>query len=209
MRRILSVIVITALSLTAVPVVRAQAVHVQVTPFIGGLVPTSALGTIRMVVTGSSPTNVKTEMKSAVAFGGRLDVYSRGRFGLQALYFHSNTGVRTIVAALPVTRDAVFQGGSIKVNYQATSAQTGTDLVLSGGVAGLSHSGQAFAINGNRFNVGGDLGAGLHVVMTPNVTLRFDADMFVHRFSSAPAVFPATTQVDMLITAGLAFKLGR
>lgn len=209
MRRISSAVAITAVFLAAAPAARAQAVHVLVTPFIGGLVPTAALGTVRLVLTGSSPTNVKTEMKSAVALGGRIDVYGRGRLGVQAMYFRSSTGVRTIVAAIPATRDAVFQGGSIKLNYQATSAQTGTDLVLSAGVAGLSHSGPAFSINGNRFNVGGDVGAGLHVVMSPAVTLRFDADLFVHRFSSAPAVFPATTQADMLVTAGLAFKLGR
>ena len=208
MRRIPSLVAAVALILVAAPAARAQAVHVEVTPFIGGFVPTAALGSLRVNLGLGAPINVKTELTSAVAFGGRIDVMSRGRFGLQGVYFHSNGGVRTTVAPVPKTFDAVVQGGALKVNYQATSAQTGTDLVLSAGVAGVSHSGAAFALTGNQFDAGAALGAGLHVVINPSVTLRFDTDLFVHKIQVLP-IFPSVTMGDLVVTAGLGLKLGR
>lgn len=207
MRSIVRPITLAAFAVAAVPVARAQAVHVEVTPFIGAFIPTAALGLVRVRPLGPTITN-KAEMTSSMTLGGRIDVYSRGRVGVQGMYFHSSGGMRTTNGPVPFTPKAVVQGGAVKVNYQATAAQTGTDLVLSLGVSGISHSGAAFALDGNNFDMGGVVGGGLHIVVSPTVTLRFDGDLLLYRFASA-ALFPRTTQSDLMISAGLGLKLGR
>lgn len=200
-------LVLIVAGLAAVSTARAQAVHVEVTPFVGAFIPTSALGSVRVNVLGA-PITVKGEMTSALTFGGRVDVFGRSRVGLQAMYFYSSSGLRITVGPVPKTFDAVVQSGALKVNYKATSAQTGTDLVLSAGVMGISHSGAAFSLTGNKVNFGGVVGGGLHIVLSPTVTLRFDGDLLIYRFAAAP-VYNPTSQSDAMISAGLGLKLGR
>jgi len=181
--------------------------RIEITPFVGGLIPTAQLGSIRVVASGSTPTVQSGEIRPGGVFGGRVTVYGPRRLGLEATYFMSGADVR-VAAPFLRTYDAEVQGGSIKAVYEATAAGTGTDLVLSAGVGAVNHSGEAFKFASDQFDVGGVFGGGLHVVMSPMVTLRFDGDLYVYRWSAGPGL-GTRTQSDLVMTAGLGLRLGR
>ena len=182
--------------------------RIEFTPFVGGLIPTSRLGAIRIPGLGGSPIQVTGEMLTGAGFGGRATVYGTGRLGVEGTYFTARNKMRVAVGPFNQSFAATVQGGSVKAVFEATSAGTGTDLVLTAGVSGIHHGGTAFQFASDQFDVGGVLGAGLHLVMSPMVTLRFDGDFYVYRWS-AGAAFASRTQSDVMMTAGLGLRLGR
>ena len=182
--------------------------RIEFTPFVGGLIPTSRLGAIRIPGLGGSPIQVTGEMLTGAAFGGRATIYGTGRLGVEGTYFMARNKMRVAVGPFNQSFDANVQGGSVKAVFEATSGGTGTDLVLTAGVSGIKHGGTAFQFASDQFDVGGVVGGGLHIVMSPMVTLRFDGDFYVYRWS-AGAAFASRTQSDLMMTAGLGLRLGR
>jgi hypothetical protein len=180
-----------------------------ITPFIGGLVPTKSMGRLRIGGGSSNPTVFEGEMKTAGAFGARLGYWAGERWGLEGAYFFSSSDLRTTDGPFAETFDAEVQAGSLKMFYQATSQNTGTDLLISGGVAAVRHSGQAFLLTEGQLDLGGTIGAGLHVVMSDLMTFRLDADLLLYPWSAGQAGFGTQLQADYLMTIGLGFRLAR
>lgn len=203
-----SVLAVLGLAILASPSAAQKRRRIEFTPFAGGLIPTTRLGSIRVPGLGSTPISVTGEMLTGGGFGGRATVYGTGRLGVEGTYFMAGNDMRIAVGPFNRTFDATVQGGSLKAVFEATNAGTGTDLVLSGGISGIQHSGSAFQFASDQFDVGGVVGAGLHLVMSPMVTLRFDGDLYVYRWSAGPG-FGAKTQSDFMMTAGLGLRLGR
>ncbi len=197
-----------SLAVVAGPALAQKRRRIEFTPFVGGLIPTKQLGSIRVPGLGSTPISVTGEMLTAGGFGGRATVYGTGRLGVEGTYFMSGNDMRIAVGPFNRTFDANVQGGSVKAVFEATTAGTGTDLVLSGGISGIQHGGPAFQFASDQFDIGGVVGGGLHIVMSPMVTLRFDGDLYVYQWSAGPG-FGSRTQSDVMMTVGLGLRLGR
>ena len=186
----------------------AQRGRFEVTPFAGGYVPTSALGQLRIANVLPGTAQFRGQMSTAGAVGGRLGYWTGQRWGVEGSYFYSSSDFQITIGPVSGTVDAAVQGGSLKAFFRATNENSGTDLFVSGGVMGITHEGQAFRLPGNQFDMGGVVGAGLHVVMSPQLTLRIDGDLMVYSYRSE-LQFTARTQTDVLMTVGLGFRLGR
>jgi len=180
----------------------------SITPFVGGLVPTSALGQLRIAGLTPTPFVFEGEMKTAGAFGARVG-YSLGRrWGVEGSYFYSSSDFRITAGPFSTTVDAEVQGGTLKAFYQATAEGTGTDLLIAAGVVGVSHGGRAFQLARDQFDLGGTVGAGLHIVMTQQLTLKFDGDLLVYPWSAGPG-FANALQTDLLLAIGVGFSFNR
>ena len=190
------------------PVV-AQSSRLEITPFAGGFIPTALLGQIRHPGIGSTPLSVQGEVTTGGAVGGRLTWSGPGRLGIEATGFYAASDVRIALGPIASVFDANVQGGSLKGVYRATNEGSGTDLLLAAGVSGISHKGRAFELTQGQFDIGGVAGAGLHIVMSSQITLRFDGELYVYSWSAGVPGFSSKLQTDVLMTAGLGLKLGR
>ncbi|MDX2059754.1 MAG: hypothetical protein SFV24_18225 [Gemmatimonadales bacterium] len=191
-----------------VPGLSAQGRTIELTPFVGGFIPTQALGRIPILGAGSQVVNILGEATTTGALGGRITVSGRGRFGIEGTYFYSGSDMRVTVGPIATVLDGEVQGGSLKGVYRATNGLTGTDLLVGAGLSAVHHSGRAYTYASGQFDVGGVLGAGLHIVMSPMVTLRFDGEAYLYNWSATP-LLGSRMQTDVLMTVGLGLKLGR
>lgn len=205
MKRILMTLGLTAALTTHAA---AQGRTITVTPFVGGFIPTQALGRIPILSAGSQVVNILGEGTTTGAFGGRVMVSGRGRFGVEGTYFFSSSDLRVTVGPIATVLDGEVQGGSLKGVYRATNGLTGTDLVVAAGLSGVNHRGRAYTYASDQFDIGGVLGAGLHIVMSEMVTLRFDGEAYLYSWSATKAL-GSRMQTDVLMTVGLGLKLGR
>ena len=186
----------------------AQGGRLVLTPFFGGVIPTARLGSLRIGGLTPQPFIFGAEVNTGGALGGRVGYWIGERWGVEGSYFWSSADVRLTGGPFSATREAELQGGTLKLFWQATAAGTGTDILLSGGLMGIEHRGSAFLLAADQFDVGGAIGAGLHVEMSPLVTFRVDGDMLVYKWACGCG-FPATTQTDVLMTVGLGIRFSR
>lgn len=199
--------------LTVAEPAAAQRNKITLTPFVGGLVPLSERGRVTVNILGQDQSAV-FEMRSAPAFGARLAYQTRGRFGIEGSYFiaSSKSRISLILAGTSVGRDqdGQIQGGGIKATYRLTNGRTDTDFQVSAGVSGTKHSGDLFDATRaqDQFDVGGVLGAGLHLLLSPMVTFRVDGELNLYKWSQFRAL-QSKSQTDVLMTVGLALRLGR
>jgi len=187
----------------------AQRAKFTITPFVGAFIPTQELGAIDLPI-GGSTTTVTAELKTGAAFGGRIGFTPAGRFGLEGSYYYASSGSRISLGILGREDDASVQGGSLKVTFQATDGSSTTDVILSAGVSGISRSGDIFRLAQavDQFDVGGVVGLGLHLSVSPQVTIRLDGDASYSKWSWRGSI-PNSGQLDLLLTAGLGLKFGR
>ena len=200
-----------AVAITVLSAAPARAQHwvLTLTPFAGAYVPTKPLGDVAIPAVPN--TNFLVESKSGGAFGAKLGLSSRGRrWGLEGTYFLASSKTRTSVGLLSHEDKGEVQGGSLKAVFRVTDGKTDTDFFVSAGVSGQSHSGDVIVLktSQNKFDVGGVVGLGLHLTLSPQVTFRLDTDASFYSWSYAKGL-PSTRQVDFLIAAGLGLKLGR
>lgn len=186
----------------------AQDQRLVITPFAGGIVPTTILGDLRIAGLTPQPFVFQGEIKAAGVLGARLDLWAGPRWGVTGAYFNAPTEFRVTSGPFFATVPAKVQGGSFKGFFRATGGDTGTDLVVSAGVSGVHHGGRAFALASEQFDVGGAVGGGLHVRMTDIATFRIDGDLLIYRWSAGPSFTPRT-QTDVVMTAGLGLRLSR
>jgi len=202
--------IVTSLGLTTLLAsgLSAQGTTIELTPFVGGFIPTKALGRIPILGAGSQVVNILGEATTTGAFGGRVTVTRGGRFGVEGSYFYAGSDLRVTVGPIATVLDGEVQGGSLKGVYRATNAMTGTDLLVAAGLSAVNHSGRAYTYASDQLDVGGVVGAGLHIVMSPMVTLRFDGEAYLYSWSATP-LLGSRMQTDVLMTVGLGLKLGR
>ncbi len=184
--------------------------RVEITPFVAGYVPTTALGQLRVAHIFSTPQLVTGEMQTTGAFGGKLDVWTGSRWGLEGVYFYSPSTFRITKGIFSGTLNAKVQGGLLKAFFRATDENSGTDLFLTAGATAIEHSGQAFELTANQLDFGGNVGGGLHVIMSSQMTFRIDADFMIYPWSAGVTGLDASkTQTDLMVSVGLALKLAR
>jgi hypothetical protein len=184
--------------------------RVEITPFVAGYVPTTGLGRMRVGHVLSQPVQVTAEMQTTGAFGGKLDVWTGSRWGIEGLYFYAPSSLRIATGPVGGTVKANVQGGLLKAFFRATNENSGTDLFVSAGGTAIQHAGQAFDLAANQLDFGGTVGGGLHVIMSSQVTFRIDADLMVYPWSFGVVGLNDTkTQTDLLVSVGLALKLAR
>jgi hypothetical protein len=186
----------------------AQRAKFTITPFVGAFIPTQELGSIDLPISGTT-TTVTAEQKTGAAFGGRIG-FTPGRFGVEGSYYYASSKSRISVGILGREDDASVQGGSLKLTFQATDGSSNTDVIISAGVSGISRSGDIFRLSQavDQFDVGGVVGLGLHLAISPRVSIRLDGDASYSKWSWRGSV-PNSGQVDLLLTAGLGLRLGR
>jgi hypothetical protein len=156
-------------------------------------------------------TTVRAELKKGPAFGGKLTFMPHGgRFGVEGTYFYAPSKTRITVGLLGRDDDASVQGGSLKALVRATDGKTDTDVIFSAGLSGTSRSGDVFRLSQavDQLDIGGVVGASLQLVLSPQVAFRLDGDASFYKWNWRGSV-PNTGQLDLLIVAGLALKLGR
>lgn len=187
----------------------AQRSRITLTPFVGGYLPTKALGALDFPI-GTVTTTVEAEMRTGPAFGAKISLTPRGRFGVEGTYFYASSKTRITVGALGREDDANVQGGSLKAIYRLTDGKTDTDVIASAGVSGTTRSGDTFRVSQaqDQFDLGGVVGLGLHLVLSSQVTFRIDGDLSLYKWNWRGSL-PNTGQADVLVTAGLGLKLGR
>ena len=83
-------------------------------------------------------------------------------------------------------------------------------VIFSAGLSGTSRSGDVFRLSQavDQLDIGGVVGASLQLVLSPQVAFRLDGDASFYKWNWRGSV-PNTGQLDLLIVAGLALKLGR
>ena len=201
-------IAVMMLSLRAPTLVSAQSSRIHLTPFGGAFIPTKELGQLPVQSTTGVPVTVDGKMVTTVGAGGRLAYWIKERSGVEASYFFSRADLRVTDGNLTALFDAVVHLASLKALYQVSSGTSGTDFVVSGGVAGVRHTGPGFALVESKTDIGGVVGSGLYITMGPQIKLRLDGELFVHRWKGGPQ-FAARTQADLVVTAGLSLQLVR
>lgn len=190
-----------------------QRARIMLTPFVAGFVPLSVRGSATATVSGIQQT-VELKQQAVPAFGVRFGYQSRGPLGVEGTYFFAGSNSRISLIAggqsFGTELDGNIQGGSVKASYRLTDSRTDTDFFLSAGVSGTKHDGDFFTSTRaqDQFDVGGVVGAGLHIAMSPQVTLRVEGDLNLYKWSQF-RILPSKTQADFLLTAGLGLRLGR
>ncbi len=187
----------------------AQRTTITITPFVAGYLPTKALGSLDIPISGIT-TTVSAKLKNAPAFGGKIGITPSGRFGIEGAYFYSSTKSRISLGLGVRDSDASVQGGSLKATFRATDGKTDADVIFSAGLSGTSRSGEVFrqSLAQDQFDIGGVVGVGLHLALSPQVTFRLDGDVNLYKWNWRGSI-PNTSQADVLLMAGLGLKLGR
>jgi hypothetical protein len=185
-----------------------QRTRVYLAPFGGGFVPTTELGSLQVLDSGGNPVTLDSEMQTSAGGGARLSIWPKEALGIEGSLFFTKSSVRVTDG----TRAALFDGrlvlGSVKALWQVSNGTSGTDLVLSGGLAGANHGGQAFRLVGAATDLGGVAGAALYILVGPQIKLRLDGELFAYSYSAGPSL-GSRTQLDLSVTAGLNILLSR
>ena len=196
-----------ALIVLASPAALRAQQRFELTPFAGGYIPTTALGVVQIPL-GGVTTSITAETETSAAFGARLGFWANSRVAVEGTYLYSKTKLQGSVAFLTQSIDATVQAGSLVLMYRATGGNTGTDLVLKGGIVGIGHGGQGFQLASGQFDLGGTAGAGLRIDMSPTVSFRIDGETFLYSWSPGSG-FKGRFQTDVVMSAGLALRFGR
>ena len=195
--------------LVMVPVAHGQRWRASLTPFAGAFVPTKNLSQVTVTASGID-VSAAGKMKAGAAFGAKINLSSRGRWGVEAGYFYAPTKVRLTIlgAALGTERDGSVHGGLLRTTVRGTDGTTAIDTYFAAGLSGQKLSSDAFRLGQEKFTVGGSVGAGVRLPVSPQVAIRFDADanLYSWRFRTG---LPSTSQLDFLLAAGLELRLGR
>ncbi|MFN0177816.1 MAG: hypothetical protein ACKVZ0_03385 [Gemmatimonadales bacterium] len=188
----------------------AQRPRVVFTPFVGGYIPFSDLGSIDLNIGGFNVT-AAARGTTVATFGARFGYYTRGRVAVEGSFFTAASKTRLTVGGTRLSDvDGDVQGGSVKAAYRVTDRRTDTDFFVSAGLSGTKHSGDVFtsALAEDQFDIGGVVGMGLHVLLSPQVTFRVEGDLNLYKWS-LNRLLASRTQTDLLLTAGLGLRLGR
>ena len=186
----------------------AQRGRIELTPFAGGLIPTSVLGMLQVPGNSSEPITVEGKLKLAGAFGARLGIWVNERWGLEAGFAHSSSDLTIALGNLRGEIDGQVEAGSLKTFYRVTKEGTETDFLISAGVGAVHHGGPGFRLASAQLDPAGVAGAGLHLAMSSYATLRFDGELFLYRWSPGSSG-GSTFQSDLVVSAGLAISLNR
>lgn len=195
-RWLLAPLLVTTLAASA----HAQA-RMELTPLVGAFLPTSNLASIPI----SGSVTARGKLKAAPAFGARFSIVGQSGLGVEATYFYAASKLELSTGPLSQSIDGHVEGGNLKLVFQPR--QTGSvGFALSGGVAGLKHAGDVFDVLSDQFDIGGVLGAGLRIPLSPGMMMRIDGEGFLYSWSAGEP-FSSASQTTLLLSAGLAIRL--
>ncbi len=178
----------------------AQA-RIEFTPFVGAFVPTSNLATVPI----TSSVTARGKLATAPAFGARFSLIGQSGLGVEASYFYAASKLKLSTGPLSQSIDGHTEGGTLKLVFQPR--QTGSvGFAFSGGVGGVKHAGDIFDVLSDQFDIGGVLGAGVRIPLSPGMMVRIDGEGFLYSWSAGEP-FNSASQTTLLLSAGLAIRL--
>ncbi|MHB1329308.1 MAG: hypothetical protein ACYC2K_14015 [Gemmatimonadales bacterium] len=193
-------LIATGLATTLTASAHAQA-RMEFTPFIGAFVPTSDLASFPI----SGSVTARGKLTTAPAFGARFSVVGQSGIGVEAAYFYSSSKLELSTGPLSQSIEGHVEGGSLKLVFQPR--QTGSiGFALSGGAVGVKHAGTVFDVLSDQFDIGGVLGAGLRIPLTPGMMMRIDGEGFLYSWTAGDP-FDSASQTTLMLSAGLAIRL--
>ena len=86
-----TILAVLGLALLVSPAWGQKRRRIEFTPFVGGLIPTTRLGAIRIPGLGSTPIQVTGEMLTAGGFGGGGPAVMAKRFGIRVAWMRSRS----------------------------------------------------------------------------------------------------------------------
>ena len=196
-----------ALVILASPAALRAQHRFELTPYVGGYFPTTKLGIIRLRILGQT-TSIEAESETAPGFGARLGLWANKRVAVEGSYLYAASKLRASAGILTTSFSANVQAGSLVAMYRATGGTGGTDIILKGGVVAVNHGGSAFQLASNQLDLGGTVGAGIRIDLSPSTSVRVDGETFLYSWSPGPG-FKGRMQADVLLSAGIALRLGR
>ena len=185
-----------------------QGSRVYLTPYGGAFIPATSLGKFLVYDRSDNPIVLDANLETSAGFGGRLGYWPRERFGIEGSFFYTKGNLKVTDGQSSALFDSELKIGSVKALLQVSPGTTGTDFVVSAGVAGVYHGGPAYGVSGATTKVGGTVGSGLHIDISPLLLLRLDGEALVYDWR-ARSDLPSAMQLDLLFTAGLAIRLSR
>ncbi len=190
----------TGLATTLATSAHAQA-RMEFTPFVGAFVPTSNLASFPI----SGSITARGKLTTAPAFGARFSVIGQSGLGAEASYFYASSKLELSTGPLSQSIGGHVEGGALKLVFQPR--QTGSvGFALSGGAVGVKHAGDVFDVLSDQFDIGGVLGAGLRIPLSPSMMVRIDGEGFLYSWSAGEP-FNSASQTTLLFSAGLAIRL--
>ena len=224
MRLTTRLIVMALLTLSGVSsLARAQrGGRVEAVPFIGFYVP---VATLIEVVDPGSGVGVKFEQQAAFSFGGRIGYWVTPRVAVEgaAGYTASDVKLTILGTGTPAVQSdgARVLGFSARARLRLRAGPAAFHLL--GGVAVVSRYGSLWDLLAQsgipvagRTDVGALLGAGVAFPVCPGLEFRVEVEDYVHQAkftvgggANPPESTDARTQNDLVISTGLAIRLGR
>jgi hypothetical protein len=197
-----------AFMVLAAPPAAGQGPRVYLSPYGGAFIPARSLGKVLVLDLSDNPIVLDGKLETSAGFGGRLAYWPGYRFGVEGSFFYTKGSLKVTDGHSSALFDSELQIGSVKGLMQLSQGTTGSDFIVSAGLAGVHHGGPAYYVSGATTKLGGTVGTGLHIDIGPQVGLRLDGEALVYDWR-ARGDLPSAMQVDLMITAGIAIRLSR
>ncbi len=213
MKRSLAITGLLAL-LAAAPALGQPAV--EITPTMGVYIPTGNLVEQQIYVDNDAVT-AELDHKSGLAIGGRVTVWLPTGIGLEGSYLYAMSDARESASfgglSGSASEDAHVGLGAAKLLYKLGAVPAAPmTFHLGVGLAVISHGGKYWDlvnVDGTT-DVGGVIGLGASLHLPGMVAIRVDAEDYIYsaKFDEQGAETDSKMQNDLMLTVGLAIKLG-
>lgn len=200
------------LSLTAAPALAQPAV--EIVPMIGAYVPLGTLVTIEEIDEELGAITTELEHKPALLLGARVDFWTMGNMGLEASLAYAMSDVEaTVTTDLGEGSDDMSANtflAAAKVLYRLGVPGGPARFHLGGGLAMIKHGGDAFEDVDGTTDIGGVVGLGASISLPGTLGIRIDLEDYIYsaKFGEGDNESDSELQNDVVLTAGVAFKLG-
>jgi hypothetical protein len=195
-----------ALALTMVRVAPglAQLPGIEVSPFVGALVPLTDL-------VDEAAIDLTASQKEALAVGGRVKVKFPGPLGVEGTFLYAFSDVESDDAGEVVDVNSSVWAASGKPVYTFGLPMVPVSFNASGGVALVSHDPDVEGAE-SETDVGGVVGVGLRLDPPGLLGVRLDVEDYLYSFQpeSEEGIELADSQFqsDLVVSVGLVFELG-
>lgn len=191
--------------------VPAFAQQVELSPYVGAVVPFSN------VLEEEDPTLGSTELKHKVgiALGGRVTLWTPGSLGFEGQFAYALSNVKLTVDGTEVEDcgeacDASIVFGAAKVMFRFAPPAGGASFHIGGGPAVISRSGNAYEGAEGTTDIGGVVNLGVSFKVGPVVSVRVDAEDYLSsaKFGAEGAESESKFQNDVVLAAGVQIGVG-
>lgn len=201
-------------------------VQVDVIPYVGVYLPTGDLANFDVTFTpGPGNANLKAKHKTALLFGGRVDVWLSRAFGVEGTFAYALSDgeltaaepggtITDLCAETPQSCSAAVYLGSIKGLYRVF-ANDRWSIHFAGGGALIARSDDLYEEASETLDFGGVLGVGATVELSSRIGIAINAEDYLYSYSTTVDIEDFGTvdtgskfQSDLVFSAGLVIHLG-